>query len=346
MVKRFLIALAAVAAVAGIALPASASTAMRRAPDVTAMRRTVVNGPGTTDGTAGYLATYLGAFVKSGIATWDLTVDGKSLGTTTSLANPKGAAGIGACNSGDGDAAEVGHLYNGSTFEIADAVGKLGNNGGDRCVSNGILTNGSVVHPLLTGLVPGTVVTAEFVEYAHGVTFFVENDNTTQSFSSYVTFGKVCTWHAGYWFNGHWKYYDHGKKRRWVRTWHKGYDVCHAAPHQYYNEALAGVFENLTSLGGSASNDLVDFSGVKFNGVPMGSWDAEAINSSATGSAPWLVGPSVSVNTGPNSEPCLPSLANENLASVNPVVPLSPGYGPLSTTGLNFSVCSAPAVGA
>lgn len=331
---------------AGIAAIATAGTLSLMGAGVASAG--VVPGPGTTDGTAGYIATSLGHNFRVAEGTFDVTTASEGIGVTTSLATPKSAVGIGLCGNGNGEASEVGYIQTSpGSFEIVDAVGLLGNNMSDRCVNNGILTNGAAVHPLLTGLPVGTQVKALVQENAHGVTFSVENLATTQSFTSFVSFGTTSVKHLGYWSKS-----SSGPglpvfhKSHIPHWWHKAYYVVTKNPRQFYNEGLAGVMASPSLLGGSATNDLADFSSLRLDGVPFGAWNAETVNSSGTSAAPWLLGPASTTTTGPNGETCDSSAANHNAAPS--LINTSPATnGPLDGTSSSaFSICSAPNVGA
>lgn len=321
--KKFACLLAAAAAAVGItlaALPASANTG-------TAI--------GTTDGDAGYIATGLGVIYHQGQATFTITNAMNAIGISPSLANPSGAVGIGGCHSGTGQAAEVGVVKLASGFTVADQVGTLKNNGADRCVDNGILTGGTVVHPLLSGLPVGTSLTVEWYEFAHGVVFFVSNNITGQAFSNFVSFGthRVCYRHPGYWYRiGH----------HWV--WHRGWNVCRQVPNarQFYNESLYGVMADPTLLGGGTPGDLVDFSGVQAN---LGNPDTATtfvrpVYSSADATTPWLIGPDndPAGAAAPFSPPVF-NCATQSQPNPSLVLPLTPGNAA-------FSVCADTAVGA
>lgn len=278
---------------------------------------TVVTGPGSTDGTSGYFSTKLGQKYTRIEAKFDLTPAMENIGITSSLTSPQGAVGAGVCDNASGKAAEEGVTYNGkdvagvATFSVDAALGALPANGGDPCVGNGILNNGSVLHPLLQFVPVGDSVTVLIQQTRNGVEFSAENDNTTQSFSKFIA-TRTC------------------RRVRVGRRHHRHWRTRCTGSRPYYNEALAGVMQNLTNLGGAASNDLVDFSGVNTNEGTLGVNDAaESVTSSGTGNAPWLVGPAENITTGPNGEAC-PNLNG--------------ALSPLG--GGDFSICVATPTGA
>lgn len=319
--RRFAVGGAAVVAVAGMAVAGLASASVSSA--------TI----GTSDGTAGYIQTQLGTNYTTFEDTFTLNPDAKSLGVTTNLADPNGAEGAGLCNNGTGKAAEEGVVENADqTFNLVYALGALGAGTGlDECVNHGILTNGASVHPLLSQLAAGDNVTILGIEYRGGMQFSARDNSTGQSFEQWVSF-RSCTRHPGYWT---------GKGKH--RKWHKAYNVCKTS-HPYYNEALVGVMQSLSNLGGAATNDLVDFYGARVDGLPFGSGSnvAEAVYSSADASSPWLVGPADSITTGPNGEGCKSS------SDAYPALGLAANsnqFGSLAPSG-NFSICAATATGA
>jgi hypothetical protein len=334
--RKFAYALAGLIAAAGMTLAgagaASASTALVHGPNgqtaavshVSHVARpmTVVTGPGSTDGTSGYFSTELGQVYTTIEGTFNILPAADNIGVTSSLADPQGAIGTGICNNGNGRAAEIGIIYNGKnaagtpTWSVVGAIGTLKANGADRCVGNGVLNDGFVLHPLLANLTESPAgVTVLIQEHANGVTFSARNNVTTQSFSQYVA-TRTC------------------REVKVGRRHHKHWVEECTGYHPFYNEALAGVQQNLTNLGGPASSDLVDFSGVTTNLGYLGASDAaESVTSSGTGNAPWLVGPALTAGipggTGPNGEACS-----------NPDGPLT-----ALSTG-DFSICAATPTGA
>lgn len=310
-------ALAALGAVFGLALSmASASTGTQ---------------VGTTDGDAGYIATGLGVVYHQSQVSFVITNAMKAIGDTVTLSSPKGAVGTGLCNNGNGLASEVGLLYNGSAFSTADAVGRLPGDGADDCVNNGILTNGSVVHPDLTGLTVGTSLTVETVEFARGEGFYVSDNTTGQAFSSYVSFASKV------WVPGRWTDCRDGRHGR-VCTWKRGhYKTVYA--HPYYNEALFGAMADPTLLGGGTPADLVDFSGVQANYANPDQVNTfvRPVYSSGDGSSPYLIGPDNDPAAGSPAFNCAtPAEATPSLVD------------PLASGGFAgaFSICSDAGVGA
>ena len=315
MIKRIAALAAGAVLTAGLALTATTAHAG------------VTGSTGTTDGMAGYTGTTLGVAYRSMIATWDLTPIARNIGTTTDLTRPQGALGEQLCSDGTGKAAELGTVYNGGgTFSVAFALGQLPVNNADPCRNNGILHNGGKLHPLLSGLAVGDSVTGLIIEERHGVLFAAEDLATGQSFETWQSCG------------GRWLGHHHG--------WH--WNGC-----PRYNEPGAGVIQNLTLLGGAATGDLVDFTGVAVSplttavpAVNLGTLNDIRVDSSGTGFAPWLVGPASTPGLGPNAgiELCPASLTT---ALQVPVLTAGgPQYGPLLPGGDRFSVCVAPAVGA
>ncbi len=358
----------AAAAIAAAGLTLAGGSAASAAPTPANVIGPVV---GTTDGTAGITSTWLGHFYNSTEATFDLTSQAQNLGTTTSLTAPNGAQGIGLCNNGSGFAAETGALYTGSAFEIAYALGGLKPNGADPCRNNGVLNTGAVLHPLLSNLAVGDSVTLLISQYAAGVVFSGQDNSTGQSFDQYVatTVWHAAVWHPGHWVAGHWV----GTPGH--RTWIKGFWIAgHLTPgyrtgiHPYYNESLTGVMQNLRNLGGPATNDLVDFSGIFVDGVPLTLFNDQVVDSSGTGGSPWLAGVATSTTTGPNGEACTlgsdAKIASDALPAGPPQAPWGyvapaaltpsltaggPQNGPLTTparAGSAFSVCVSTATGA
>lgn len=327
--RKIVYVLAGLAATVGLTLAgasaAGASAALLRGPGAGAATvshvskpMTVVTGPGSTDGTSGYFSTELGQVYTTIEGTFDLLPAADNIGVTSSLADPQGAIGTGICNNGNGRAAEIGVIYNGKnntgtpTWSVVGAVGTLKANGADPCVGNGVLNDGFVLHPLLSSLTASAAgVTVLIKEDRNGVTFSARNNVTTQSFSQYVA-TRSCKW------------------VRVGRRHHKHWVERCTGYHPFYNEALAGVQQNLTNLGGPATSDLVDFTGVTTNNGVLGVSDAaESVTSSGTGNAPWLVGPAESKTAGPNGEAC------------------TNAEGPLTTTdGGDFSICVATPTGA
>ena len=296
----------------------------------------------TQDGMAGYFGNTLGTNYKSMIATFDLTPNAENIGTTTSLASPQGALGEQLCANGTGQAAELGVTYNGKvnnvgTFSVDYALGKLPTTpNADLCL-NGILHNGNKLHPLLGNIAEGDSVTVLEQTGHFGVWFSAQDDSTGRSFETWASCGGWWT-HSANW-------------RNW--RWH--WDGCPS-----WNEPGAGVQQNLTLLGGAATGDLVDFTGVKVDkketaspGTALGATSINdiAVDSSGTGNAPWLVGPAFDVTHGPNgiNEVCGASLTT-TLQSPNLTDPPLPSvgnqYGPLLASGSQFSVCAAAPIGA
>jgi hypothetical protein len=324
--RRFAYLLAGAVAAVGLAfgaVPASASTG------------TFVP---TTDGDAGYIATGLGLVYGQAEVTFTITNAMKAIGVTpetaAGLADPKGAVGTGLCNSGTRTAAEVGALYNGTTFFIADSVGSLNANGGDDCVNNGILTNGSIVHPLLGSLPVGESVTVEVVEFARGDAFYVSDNTTGQSFSQYVSFRTVRV------IPGHWGPCFHGPGGKRVCIWiHKKTIVTF--PHAFYNEALFGAMADPTLLGGGTPSDLVDFTGVEANNVnpDNGGTSVRPVYSSGDASQPWLIGPNGDTHGGSPTFSCALNVTTPPVTAtfLTTTLPFVPGA---------FSICSDAGVGA
>jgi hypothetical protein len=273
----------------------------------------------TQDGMAGYFGNSLGTNYKSMISTFDLTSNAENIGVTSSLTNPQGALGQQLCANGSGNAAELGVVYNGlnannvGTFTVAYALGKLPSAPNQDSCLNGILHNGNKLHSLLNNIPDGDTLTILEQTGKYGVWFSAQDNSTGRSFETWASCGGYWT-HTWNWHNWRWHWYGCPK----------------------WNEPGAGVQQNLTNLGGSATGDLVDFSAVSVDkhetaspGTPLGSLNDITVNSSGTGNAPWLVGPaktSGSPGTGPNGEACA------NL------------YGPLTST--QFSVCAATPTGA
>ena len=285
----------------------------------------VTSSTSTTDGMAGYFGNALGVSYKSLEATWDLTPQAENIGTTTSLASPQGALGAQLCSNSTRGAAEIGTTYNGGgTFSVDYAAGHLPSNNSDPCVNNGILHNGGKLHPLLSAIPEGDSITALLQEEKHGVVFSAQDDKTGRSFSVWVSCG------------GHWA----GKH-------HYVYNSC-----EHYNEPGVGVQQNLTQVGGAATNDLVDFAGVKVDtsstaspSTPLGNLNDITVDSSGTGNPNWLVGPANSITTGPNGEACTASLSTTLQTPNIPALP-QPQYGPLTSGEQQFSICAATATGA
>jgi hypothetical protein len=316
MMKQWRVLAAAAAVTAGLAVPAAAMAG-------------VTGSAGTTDGMAGYTGTQLGTAYRSMTATWDLTPIAQNVGTTTSLASPQGAEGQQLCANGTGVAAEEGTVYNGGTpgtFSVAFAFGKLPVSTADPCRNNGILHNGGKLHPLLSNLPVGDTVTGLIIEERHSILFAAQDAMNGQSFETQVSCG------------GHWAGSRH----------HRHYVY---APCPRFNEPGAGVIQNLMLLGGPASFDLVDFTGVDVStartstpGTPLGTLNDITVRSSGTGVAPWLVGPASSTVLGPNGEGCVASLTTV-LQTPN-LTATGPQYGPLLPGGTQFSVCAAAPIGA
>jgi hypothetical protein len=331
--RKIFYLLTAAAAVLGLALGgASAASASTASPAAHAAPAGATEGSyaGTEDGDAGYVATGLGVIYKQGAATFTIKTADEALGSTTSLADPAGALGMGGCNNGTGQAAEIG-LLNLKTggFTIADAIGTLGANNADPCINNGILTNGNITHPLLENLPVGENVTIEYIEYARGVGFYVSLNsgpdiNTGEAFSYYDSFATK-VWVPGRWVDCH-----DGKHGR-VCTWKRGHWKT-TYPHPVYNEALNGAMADASLLGGTPVTDLVDFTGVNANDLPLGVLGTvRPVFSSADGVAPWLIGP-----------------AGDNADGTTTAITACPGAtsGPLGEFGTAFSLCAATNVGA
>jgi len=307
-----------IAAIGGSGIAVTAGLAL-----AVSMASAAVTPIGTTTGTSGYEETDLGVNYWQTGGTFTVNPDANSLGVTTNLANPNGAIGGGLCNNGSGQAAEIGVVETAvNSFEVVAAVGKLVNGNPDPCTHSVLNTATAPLHPLLTGLPVKTSITYLVQEYRTGIKFSGEA-NSGQSFDQWFSFEK-CTKHPGYWTGG-----------RHHRKWHKAYDVC-KDNRLFFNEALAGVMQSLQNLGGPATNDLTDFTGVRANGVAFGTSPNVAlpIASSATGNPPWLVGPASAPGKGPNgpSETC-----------VGPTVLTTPV--PLNSLG-DFGICAATATGA
>ena len=325
-------AAAAVSLALGGASAASASTAAPAAP---AAHAVLAGGEGsfagTEDGDAGYVATGLGVIYRQGAASFTIKAADNALGSTTSLASPSGALGIGGCNNGTGQAAEIG-LLNLKTggFTIADALGTLGQNNADPCINNGILTNGNITHPLLENLPVGENITVEYVEYARGVGFYVSlnsgpDANTGEAFSYYASFATK-VWVPGHWTNCHDG--SHGR----VCTWKRGHFRT-TFPHPFYTEALVGAMADNSLLGGTPVTDLVDFAGANANGFPLdfGAVNIRPVFSSADGLAPWLIGP-----------------AGDNDGGLTTPIAVSGCPGSAAPAGGvgSFSICAATNIGA
>ena len=205
----------------------------------------VTGSASTQDGMSGYFGNTLGTNYKSMISTFDLTPNAENIGTTTSLASPQGALGEQLCANGTGNAAEIGVVYNGldanktGHFTVAYALGKLPTTPDPDACLNGILHNGNKLHSLLNNVPEGDSLTILEQTGRYGVWFSAEDLSNGRSFETWASCGGYWT-HSANWHN--WR-------------WH--WDGC-----PRWNEPGAGMQQNLTLLGGAATGDLVDFTGV------------------------------------------------------------------------------------
>jgi hypothetical protein len=325
--------LGSVVAVLGLALGgASAASASTAAPAVHAGTPAAVTPAGTTDGEAGYEVTGLGQIYRQGAETFTVTSAMAALGSTANLTTPEGAIGLGGCNTGTGQAAEVGVLnLKSGGFSVADAVGGLPANGADPCRDNGILTDGSIVHPLLTNIPAGENLTIEWVEYAKGTGFYVSLNsgpdiNTGEAFSYYYSFATQ-VWVPGRWVDCH-----DGKHGR-VCTWKRGHWKT-VFVHPYYNAGLYGTMADSSLLGGGSPGDFADVYGVSLNyATPDSSTQfVRPVYSSADGVSPWLIGP----DNDPADSSGFKCTASQPFG----------GKTYLGTSSGSFTICADQAVGA
>lgn len=319
---KSLVAAGATAAALCLAVPLTASAAQ-------------VGTVGTTTGQAGYFINQLGQNYRSLVSTFDITPNAVDIGV-----GGNGAIGERLCNNGDGKTAGLGIQQNAvqGTFTLLYTTGTLKANGGDPCINNGILT-GTVLHPLLTNLTVGQAVTVQEVVNRHDITFAATEwggPSNGRSFSTTVSCGSVKVW---YWTGkGHHRH-------------HRYYWRALNCPT--FNEPEVGVQQDLSLVGGPATNDLVDFAGVYIDTVPtwsptipFGGPNNFAMLSSGTGTGPWLVGPAASTTTGPNggTETCH---ASQSFFGPPTLTAGGPQYGPLvNSAQAAFTICSATNIGA
>jgi len=298
---------------------------------------------GTRTGQAGYFINALGTNYRSLVSTLDITPNAVDIGPGTN-----GAIGQRLCNNASGKTAGMGIQQNASqgTFSLLYTAGTLKANGGDPCIDNGILS-GTVLHPLLTGLQVGQAVTIQEVIFRHDIVFAATEwggPSNGRSFSAELSCGAVKVWY--------WTGQAHHRHHRFY--WR-------ALNCPTFNEPEVGVQQDLSLVGGPATNDLVDFAGVYTDTVPT--WSPSipfgayatggmlanqgtlfALASSGTGTPPWLVGPARTGTTGPNGEGCL---ASQAFAGPPPLTAGGPQYGPLTdSTTAAFTICSATNIGA
>jgi hypothetical protein len=234
----------------------------------------------TTDGEAGYYTQAFGTTFTQANATFDLLPAAQNLGAWNGSFPPSstaGAIGTQACDSSNGDAAQIGVLENGTgvnggpgTYTVAIGYGTLtgAGVGGDPCVGNGILTSGSLteIATQLTAVPAGDSVQVQIQAvdhgHAHGVLFTAADSHDGVEVTSYS---------------------------KWIST---GFN--------HFNEVGDGVQQDpalVVACGSACGTDLVDFSGVTATtgGTTEGlaNWNAVQVDSANLGSV--FVSPNSSI---------------------------------------------------